>query len=60
VSANRFEPLSDPEDEDEEMTEVQSSDNSDMTPKKDNVKPMTTDTNKHQNPISKKIPVKNS
>ncbi len=54
VSANRFESLSDPEDEDKEMAEVQSSDNSDMTPKKDNAKSTTTDTNKHQNPLSKR------
>jgi hypothetical protein len=55
AAANRYEALSDPEQEDEEMTEAQLSDDSDTTPKKDNAQPSSTITKEAAlNPLSKK------
>jgi hypothetical protein len=69
ASNNRFEALSDPENEDDEMQNAarsrneddemqdiaQSSDSSDTTPKQDNAKAMSISTKeKYQNPLSKK------
>jgi len=45
AAANRYEALSDPEQEDEEMTEAQLSNDSDMIPKKDNAQPSSTKEN---------------
>ncbi len=55
VAVNRFEVLSDPEQDDEEMTETHSSEDSDMTPKQDNAKPSSSnDKEKYLNPLSTK------
>jgi hypothetical protein len=54
VSANRFEPLSE-DDEDEVMEEAQASDSSDATPNQDNTKSSSSATKeKFTNPLSKK------
>jgi hypothetical protein len=55
VAVNRFEVLSDPEQDDKEMTETHSSEVSDMTPKQDNAKPSSSnDKEKYLNPLSTK------
>jgi hypothetical protein len=56
ASNNRFEALSDPENEDDEMQNAaQSSDSSDTTPKQVNAKALSISTKeKYQNPLSKK------
>ncbi len=54
VTANHFE-ASDPEQEDEEMTEVRSSDDSNMTPKKDNAKSLSSITKKNIVILSQKF-----
>ncbi len=56
VAVNRFEVLSDPEQDDEEMPETYSSEDSDMTPKQDNAKPSSSiDKEKYLNPLSKNL-----